>query len=59
MNDELLRQVQEEIAATKEKLTNAEIAATEADLTEAKRERKEELVLTLTNLLVKLYDKEA
>jgi hypothetical protein len=41
------------------KLTNAEIAATKADLTEAERQRKEELVLTLTNLLVKLYDKEA
>jgi predicted S18 family serine protease len=57
--DDKLRQVQEEIAATKEKLTNAEMAATKADLTEAERQRKEELVLTLTNLLVKLYDKEA
>jgi hypothetical protein len=45
MDDEL-RQVQEEIAATK------------ADLTEAKRERKEELVLSLTNLLTRLYQKE-
>jgi hypothetical protein len=58
MDDELI-QVQAKIAATEEKLTNAEIAATKADLTEAERQRKEELVLTLTNLLVKLYDKEA
>jgi hypothetical protein len=44
--DDKLRQVQEEIVATK------------ADLTEAKRERKEDLVLSLTNLLVGLNQKE-
>jgi hypothetical protein len=37
----------------------AKIAATEADLTEAKRERKEDLVLMYVNLLVRLYDEEA
>jgi hypothetical protein len=36
----------------------AKIAATEADLTEAKLQRKEELVLSLTNLLVGLNQKE-
>jgi hypothetical protein len=36
----------------------AEIAATKADLTEAKRRQKEELVLSLTNLLVGLNQKE-
>jgi hypothetical protein len=46
MDDELC-QVKEEIAATK------------ADLTEAKRERKEQLVLSFTNLLARLYEKEA
>jgi hypothetical protein len=46
MDDEL-RQVQEEIVATK------------ADLTEAKADKDRELVLTLTNLLVRLYDEEA
>jgi uncharacterized membrane protein (DUF106 family) len=46
MNDELLRQVQEEIAATK------------ADLTEAKADKDRELVLSLTNLLVGLNQKE-
>jgi hypothetical protein len=56
--DDKLRQVQEEIAATKEKLTNAEMAATKADLTEAERQRKEDLVVSLTNLLVGLNQKE-
>jgi hypothetical protein len=37
----------------------AMIAATKADLTKAKREGKEDLVLALTNLLVRLYDEEA
>ena len=46
MDDEL-RHVQEEIAATK------------AHLTEAERQRKEDLVLARTNLLVRLYDEEA
>jgi septal ring factor EnvC (AmiA/AmiB activator) len=70
MDDELLRQAQEEIAATKKKLATAktaattmddeliqvkaEIAATKADLTEAKANKDRELVLTLTNLLVGL-----
>jgi hypothetical protein len=36
----------------------AKIAATEADLTEAKREGKEELVLMYGNLLVGLNQKE-
>jgi allophanate hydrolase subunit 1 len=65
MDDEL-RQVQEEIAATKEKLTRAEIEATKADLTEADRQRNLDLVLaltnlqvTLTNLQVRLYDEKA
>ena len=58
MDDEL-RQVQEEIAATKEKLTRAEIEATKADLTEAGRQRNLDLVLALTTLLVRWYDKEA
>jgi hypothetical protein len=44
--DDKLRQVQEEIAATKEKLATAE------------RKRKEDLVLSLTNLLVGLNQKE-
>jgi hypothetical protein len=44
MDDEL-RQVQEEISATK------------ADLTEAKRERKDDLVLMYGNLLVGLNQK--
>jgi hypothetical protein len=64
--DDQLRQVQEEIAATKEKLTRAEIEATKADLTEAERQRKEDLVLmygnllaTLTSLQVRLYDEKA
>jgi hypothetical protein len=57
-DDELI-QVKAEIAATKKELDTAKTAATEADLTEAKRERKEELVLSLTNLLVRLYEKEA
>jgi predicted S18 family serine protease len=56
--DDKLRQVQEEIAATKEKLTNAEMAATKADLTEAERQRKEDLVVSLTNLLAGLNQKE-
>jgi hypothetical protein len=46
MDDEL-RQVREEIAATKEKLATAEDKG------------KEQLVLSLTNLLVRLYDDEA
>jgi hypothetical protein len=57
MDDELI-QVKAKIAATEEKLTNAEIAATKADLTEAERQRKEALVLSLTNLLAGLYQKE-
>jgi ATP-dependent protease HslVU (ClpYQ) peptidase subunit len=44
--DEELRQVQKEIAATK------------ADLTKAKRERKEDLVLMYGNMLVVLNQKE-
>jgi hypothetical protein len=44
--DDKLRQVQEEIAATKEKLATAE------------RQRKEDLVVSLTNLLVGLNQKE-
>jgi hypothetical protein len=39
-------------------MAKAEIAAFKADLAEAKRERKEELVLSLTNLLAVLYKKE-
>jgi hypothetical protein len=46
MDDEL-RQVQEEIVATK------------ADLTEAKADKDRELVLMYGNLLVRLYDEEA
>jgi uncharacterized protein YacL (UPF0231 family) len=57
--DDQLRQVQEEIAETKEKLTKAEIEATKADLTEAERQLKEDLVLARSNLLVRLYEKEA
>jgi predicted S18 family serine protease len=57
--DDQPRQVQEEISETKEKLTRAEIEATKADLTEAGRQRNLDLVLALTNLLVRLYDKEA
>jgi hypothetical protein len=37
----------------------AKIATTEKDLTTAKAEGKDDLVLSLTNLLVRLYDKEA
>jgi hypothetical protein len=44
--DEELRQVQKEIAATK------------ADLTQAKADKDRKLVLTLTNLLVGLNQKE-
>ena len=58
MDDELI-QVKAKIAATEKELDTAKTAATEADLTEAKRQRKEELVLSLTNLLVRLYEKEA
>ena len=58
MDDEL-RQVQEEIAATKEKLTRAEIEATKADLTEAERQLEEDLALARTNLLVRLCDEKA
>jgi hypothetical protein len=54
MDDELRTTMDDELIQVK-----AKIAATEADLTEAKRERKEELVLSLTNLLVRLYEKEA
>jgi hypothetical protein len=54
--DEELIQVKAKIAATEEKLTKAEIAATEANLTDA--QRKEELVLSLRNLLAGLYQKE-
>jgi predicted DNA-binding protein YlxM (UPF0122 family) len=45
--DDKLRQVQAEIAATEEKLATA------------KDKEKEDLVLSLTNLLVKLYNEEA
>jgi hypothetical protein len=37
----------------------ADIARTKSELATAKAEGKEELVLSLNNLLVKLYDKEA
>jgi hypothetical protein len=37
----------------------AKIATTEIKLSKAEAEGKEELVLSLTNLLVRLYDKEA
>jgi septal ring factor EnvC (AmiA/AmiB activator) len=57
--DDQLRQVQEEIAETKRELDTARIEATKADLTEAERERKDDLVLALTNLLVRLYAKKA
>jgi hypothetical protein len=53
MDDELRTTMDDELIQVK-----AKIAATEADLTEAKRERKEELVLSLTNLLVGLNQKE-
>jgi septal ring factor EnvC (AmiA/AmiB activator) len=72
--DELLRQAQEEIAATKKKLATAKTAATTMDdeliqvkakiarteikLSKAEAEGKEELVLSLTNLLVGLNQKE-
>jgi hypothetical protein len=46
MDDEL-RQVQEEIAATK------------GELATAKTDKDRELVLSLTNLLVRLYDEKA
>jgi hypothetical protein len=72
MDDELLRQAQEEIAATKKKLATAKtaattneliqvkakIATTEIKLSKAEAEGKEELVLSLTNLLVGLNQKE-
>jgi hypothetical protein len=44
--DNELRQVQEEIVATK------------ADLTKAEADKERKLVLSLTKLLVKLYEKE-
>jgi hypothetical protein len=53
MDDELRTTMDDELIQVK-----AKIAATEADLTEAKRERKEELVLSLTNMLVGLNQKE-
>jgi hypothetical protein len=37
----------------------AKIATTEADLTETKADKDRELVLSLTNLLVRLYDDKA
>jgi hypothetical protein len=58
MDDELI-QVKAMIAETKEELTRAEIEATKADLTEAERQLKEDLVLARTNLLVRLYNEEA
>jgi hypothetical protein len=58
MDDELI-QVKAMIAETEEELTRANIEATKADLTEAERQRKEDLVLARTNLLVRLYDEEA
>jgi hypothetical protein len=54
MDDKLRTAMDDELIQVK-----AKIAATEADLTEAKRERKEDLVLSLTNLLARLYDDKA
>jgi hypothetical protein len=53
MDDELI-QVKAKIATTEREWDTAKTAATKANLTEAERQRKEELVLSLTNLLVGL-----